>query len=33
MGEPDAGERWPWMMRVKGMLSLPVDQAPHIDDL
>jgi hypothetical protein len=32
-GEADAGERWPWMTRVKGLLRLPLNKAPDIDYL
>jgi hypothetical protein len=31
--EPDAGERWPWMTRVRGKLEASVDDAPDIDYL
>jgi hypothetical protein len=32
-GEPDAGERWPWVTPVKGRWRLPIEQAPDIDYL
>ena len=32
-GESDAGERWPWMTRVRGKLEVPLDDAPDIDYL
>lgn len=31
--EADAGERWPWMTRVRGLHRLPLDDAPDIDYL
>jgi hypothetical protein len=31
--EPDAGERWPWVTRVRGMRSVSLDRAPTLDDL
>jgi hypothetical protein len=31
--EPDAGERWPWLTPVKGLLRTPMDEAPDIDYL
>lgn len=32
-GEPDAGERWPWVTEVQGMLAQPLRQAPTLDDI
>jgi hypothetical protein len=32
-GEPDAGERWPWVTRVKGLYAVPLDEAPDLDRL
>jgi hypothetical protein len=32
-GEADAGERWPWMTRVRGLHRLSLDEAPDIDYL
>jgi len=32
-GEPDAGERWPWLTEVRGLLAVPLAQAPTLDDL
>jgi hypothetical protein len=31
--ESDAGERWPWMTRVRGKLRVPLIEAPDIDYL
>ncbi|HEV3320333.1 MAG TPA: phospholipase D-like domain-containing protein [Solirubrobacteraceae bacterium] len=31
--EPDAGERWPWLTRVKGRHRVPLEKAPDIDYL
>jgi hypothetical protein len=30
-GEPDAGERWPWVTEVRGVLAQPLRQAPTLD--
>lgn len=32
-GEPDAGERWPWLTRVKGLRRVAIEKAPDIDYL
>ncbi len=32
-GEPDAGERWPWVTEVRGLLAVPIRQAPTLDDI
>lgn len=32
-GEPDAGERWPWLTEVRGLLAVPLAQAPTLDDV
>jgi hypothetical protein len=32
-GEPDAGERWPWVTEVEGVLAKPLQQAPTLDDV
>ena len=32
-GEPDAGERWPWVTTVKGLHQVSLEKAPDIDDL
>jgi hypothetical protein len=32
-GELDAGERWPWVTRVRGLRSVPLSHAPTLDDL
>jgi hypothetical protein len=32
-GEPDAGERWPWVTEVRGLLRVPLLQAPTLDDV
>ena len=32
-GEPDAGERWPWVTDVRGVARLPLAQAPTLDDI
>lgn len=32
-GEPDAGERWPWLTGVGGVDRIQLDRAPDIDDL
>ncbi len=32
-GEADAGERWPWVTVVRGLLRVPMAKAPDIDDL
>lgn len=32
-GEPDAGERWPWVTEVRGILAVPFSQAPTLDDI
>lgn len=32
-GEPDAGERWPWVTEVRGVRALPLVQAPTLDDI
>jgi hypothetical protein len=32
-GEANAGERWPWVTPVKGLLHVPIDEAPDIDYL
>jgi len=32
-GEPDAGERWPWLTRVKGLHRVSLEKAPDIDYL
>jgi hypothetical protein len=31
--EADAGERWPWVTRVRGVRSVPLDRAPTLDAL
>ncbi len=31
--EPDAGERWPWVTRVRGVLRMDLPAAPTLDDL
>ena len=32
-GEPDAGERWPWVTRVKGLRAVSLERAPSLDRL
>jgi hypothetical protein len=32
-GEPDAGERWPWVTDVRGVLRVPFVRAPTLEDL
>ena len=32
-GEPDAGERWPWVTEVRGVLRVPLAQSPTLDDI
>lgn len=32
-GEPDAGERWPWVTEVRGLFRVPLAQAPTLDDI
>lgn len=32
-GERDAGKRWPWMTEVRGLLRVPLVQAPTLDDV
>lgn len=32
-GEPDAGERWPWVTEIRGLLAVPLAQAPRLDDI
>jgi len=32
-GEPDAGERWPWVTWVRGIARLDLAQAPTLEDL
>jgi hypothetical protein len=32
-GEPDAGERWPWVTEIRGLLAVPLVQAPSLDDI
>src|SRR3954447_20094650 len=31
--EPDAGERWPWVTGVRGVLAKPLQDAPSLDDI
>lgn len=31
--EPDAGERWPWVTRVRGLRRVDLAKAPTLDDL
>lgn len=32
-GEPDAGERWPWVTDVQGLLAVALAQAPTLNDI
>jgi hypothetical protein len=32
-GNPEDGRRWPWVTPVKGVASLPLDQAPTLEQL
>lgn len=32
-GEPDAGERWPWVTEVRGLDAVPLRRAPTLDDI
>jgi hypothetical protein len=32
-GEPDAGEKWPWVTEVEGKFEASIDNAPDIDQL
>jgi hypothetical protein len=32
-GSPQDGERWPWVTPIRGVASLPVDDAPTLTDL
>jgi hypothetical protein len=32
-GEPDAGERWPWLTEVRGLFAIPFARAPTLDDV
>jgi hypothetical protein len=32
-GEPDAGDRWPWVTEVQGLRAVSLAQAPTLDDI